>query len=239
MYFKYKPQAREYVLSDISLKIGAGEVLGIIGGTGSAKSSLVQLIPRLYDVSGGSLKIDGRDVREYDLAHLRDAVGMVLQKNTLFSGTVRENLLWGNKDADQAELDRACRIACADEIIQKLPNGYETDLGQGGVNISGGQKQRLCIARALLKRPKVLILDDSTSAVDTATEALIRARMQAELPAVTKIVITQRVAAIEGADLIAVLDNGRIDDIGSHAALIERNAIYRDICALQRKGAEV
>ncbi|OPZ67519.1 MAG: putative multidrug export ATP-binding/permease protein [Firmicutes bacterium ADurb.Bin467] len=235
--FKYKETAKEFALSDICLNILPGQTLGVIGGTGSAKSSLVQLIPRLYDVTDGSLKIDGRDVREYAVSKLRDAVGMVLQKNTLFSGTIRENLRWGSESAADEELDWACRIACADEFVAKLPAGYETELGQGGVNVSGGQKQRLCIARALLKRPKVLIFDDSTSAVDTATEARIRRRLAEELPGVTKIVITQRVSAIEGADRIVVLENGRIRAAGTHAELLERDPVYRDICRLQRRGA--
>jgi len=237
VFFKYRETARAFVLSDICLEIRAGETVGIIGGTGAAKSSLVQLIPRLYDVSRGSLKVDGRDVRDYAVAHLRDAVGMVLQKNTLFSGTIRENLLWGNEHATQDELDWACRIACADEFLSKLPEGYDTDLGQGGVNVSGGQKQRLCIARALLKRPRVLILDDSTSAVDTATESTIRARLQAELGDVTKIIITQRISAIEHADKIIVLEGGRITATGTHRELLGKSDVYRDICALQRKGA--
>jgi len=235
--FKYKETAKEFVLSDICLHIRPGEMVGIIGGTGSAKSSLVQLIPRLYDVTGGSLTIDGHDVREYGVKHLRDAVGMVLQKNTLFSGTIRENLKWGNEHATKEELDWACHIACADEFLSRLPDGYETDLGQGGVNVSGGQKQRLCIARALLKRPKVLIFDDSTSAVDTATEAKIRARLQQELRDVTKIIITQRVSAIESADLIVVLEGGKIIGVGTHGELLESNPVYQDIYALQRKGA--
>jgi ATP-binding cassette subfamily B protein len=235
--FKYKESAKEYVLSDVSLHIGAGQMVGIIGGTGSAKSSLVQLIPRLYDVSSGVLKIDGHDVKEYHLDHLRDAVGMVLQKNTLFSGTIRENLKWGNENATDEELNWACHIACADEFLQRMPEGYETDLGQGGVNVSGGQKQRLCIARALLKRPKVLIFDDSTSAVDTATEMKIRTRLQEELYDVTKIVITQRISSIEKADLIVVLDNGRINEIGTHEQLLKDNPIYQTIYEFQRKGA--
>lgn len=239
VFFKYKETAREYVLSDICLTLGPGQTLGIIGGTGSAKSSLVQLIPRLYDVTQGNLRIDGRDVRDYDLAHLRDAVGMVLQKNTLFSGTIRENLLWGNEHASQEELDWACRIACADELLAKMPQGYETDLGQGGVNVSGGQKQRLCIARALLKRPKVLILDDSTSAVDTATEARIRSRLQEEMGDVTKIFITQRISAIQNAHQILVLERGRIAALGTHEELLAQSPMYRDICALQSQGVGV
>lgn len=235
--FKYQETAKENVLSDICLHIGAGQTVGIIGGTGSAKSSLVQLIPRLYDVTSGSLKIDGYDAKEYPVAHLRDAVGMVLQKNTLFSGTIRENLKWGNEHATEEELDWACHIACVDEFLSRLPDGYETDLGQGGVNVSGGQKQRLCIARALLKRPKVLIFDDSTSAVDTATEAKIRERLAKDLKDTTKIFITQRINSIEHADLIVVLKDGKINEAGTHEELLANNPIYRDIYEFQRKGA--
>jgi len=234
--FKYQEAARENVLSDICLHIGAGQTVGIIGGTGSAKSSLVQLIPRLYDVTSGSLKIDGHDVKEYPIAHLRDAVGMVLQKNTLFSGTIRENLKWGNVDATEEELNWACHIACVDEFLPRLPDGYETDLGQGGVNVSGGQKQRLCIARALLKRPRVLIFDDSTSAVDTETEAKIRERLAENLKDTTKIFITQRINSIEHADLIVVLKDGKINEAGKHGELLAHNPIYRDIYEFQRKG---
>ncbi len=239
VYFKYRPTAKEYVLSDICLHIDAGSTVGVIGGTGSAKSSLVQLIPRLYDVSGGVLRVDGRDVREYSLEHLRDAVGVVLQKNTLFSGTILENLKWGNGRATQKELDWACGVACADEFLSRMPQGYETDLGQGGVNVSGGQKQRLCIARALLKRPKILILDDSTSAVDTATEARIRDNLNRELRGTTKIVVTQRLNSIRGADRIVVIENGRVNGIGTHEQLLARNPIYRDFYELQEKGAAV
>ncbi|MBW7572310.1 ABC transporter ATP-binding protein [Caproiciproducens faecalis] len=235
--FKYQETAKEFVLSDISLHIGAGQMVGIIGGTGSAKSSLVQLIPRLYDVTAGCLKIDGHDVKEYPLAPLRDAVGMVLQKNTLFTGTIRENLKWGNENATDEELDWACRIACADEFLSRMPEGYDTDLGQGGVNVSGGQKQRLCIARALLKRPKVLIFDDSTSAVDTATEAKIRRRLAENLKDTTKIIITQRISSIENADLIVVLEDGKINEAGTHEELLAHNPIYRDIYEFQQKGA--
>ena len=237
VFFKYRETAKEYVLSDISLHIGAGWTVGIIGGTGSAKSSLVQLIPRLYDVTSGSLKIDGHDVKEYALVPLRDAVGVVLQKNTLFSGTIRENLKWGNEDATDQELDWACHIACADEFLDRMPDGYETDLGQGGVNVSGGQKQRLCIARALLKRPRVLIFDDSTSAVDTATEAKIRSRLAESLKDTTKIIITQRISSIENADLIVVLEDGKINEAGTHEELLAHNPIYRDIYEFQQKGA--
>lgn len=235
--FKYQETAKKEVLSDICLHIDAGQMVGIIGGTGSAKSSLVQLIPRLYDVSSGSLTIDGHDVKDFPLAHLRDAVGMVLQKNTLFSGTIRENLKWGNADATQEELDWACHIACADEFLTRMPDGYETDLGEGGVNVSGGQKQRICIARALLKRPKVLIFDDSTSAVDTATEAKIRRRLAKNLTNTTKIIITQRISAIEDADLIVVLKDGKINEVGTHEELLTHNPIYRDIYEFQTKEA--
>jgi ATP-binding cassette subfamily B protein len=239
VYFKYRPDAREYVLSDICLHIEEGSTVGIIGGTGSAKSSLVQLIPRLYDVSSGTLRVSGRDVREYSLARLRDAVGVVLQKNILFSGTIRENLLWGNEKATREDLDWACRIACADEFLSRFPQGYDTDLGQGGVNVSGGQKQRLCIARALLKRPKILILDDSTSAVDAATEARIRDSLKRELGGMTKIMVTQRLNSIRDADQIVVLENGRINETGTHGQLLAHNPIYRDIYELQEKGAAV
>ncbi len=237
VFFKYREDEKEYVLTDINLHIDAGQTVGIIGGTGSAKSSLVQLIPRLYDVRSGVLKIDGCDVKEYPIAHLRDAIGMVLQKNTLFSGTIRENLLWGDENATQAQLDWACHIACADEFLRRMPGGYDTMLGQGGVNLSGGQKQRLCIARALLKRPHILIFDDSTSAVDTATEAKIRERMARELSNTTKIIITQRTSAIEDADLIVVLKEGKIDGTGTHEELLNTNRIYRGMYEFQRKGA--
>ncbi len=237
--FKYRATAREFVLSDISLQIQAGWTVGILGGTGSAKTSLVQLIPRLYDVTSGSLKIDSLDVKEYPMGHLREAVGMVLQKNTLFSGTIRENLRWGNPDATEADLNWACRIACADEFIAQLPQGYETMLGQGGVNVSGGQKQRLCIARALLKRPRVLIFDDSSSAVDMTTEAKIFSRLAEEYQDATKIIITQRVRTIEKADCIVLLENGKISAVGTHEQLMESSPIYQDIYGLQRKGAVV
>ncbi|HWQ43926.1 MAG TPA: ABC transporter ATP-binding protein [Desulfosporosinus sp.] len=235
--FKYQNSAKEYVLSDINLHIEAGQMVGIIGGTGSAKSSLVQLIPRLYDVTSGSLKIDGHDVKEFPITYLRDAVGMVLQNNTLFSGTIRDNLRWGNENATDEELEWACRIACVDELLERMPEGYETNLGQGGVNVSGGQKQRLCIARALLKRPRILIFDDSTSAVDTATEAKIRQRLSEELKNTTKIIITQRIGSIEEADLIVVLKNGKINEVGTHEELLKHNPIYQDIYEFQRKGA--
>lgn len=237
--FKYSAAAKEQVLSDINLHIAAGQTVGIIGGTGSAKTSLVQLIPRLYDVSAGQLKIDGHDVREYSLSHLRSAVGMVLQNNTLFSGTIRQNLQWGDENATDEQLDWACHIACVDEFLNRFPKGYDTDLGQGGVNVSGGQKQRLCIARALLRRPRVLIFDDSTSAVDTATEAKIRERISRALRDTTKIMITQRISAVESADLIVVLDNGRIDAAGTHSELLAANRIYQEMYEYQKKGAAV
>lgn len=233
--FKYSAAAQENVLEDICLRIPAGQTLGILGGTGSAKTSLVQLIPRLYDVTGGCVKVGGRDVREYRLEALRDAVGIVLQKNVLFSGTIRENLLWGNEQASDEELDWACRTACADEFLSRMPKGLDTELGQGGVNVSGGQKQRLCIARTLLKRPKVLIFDDSTSAVDTATEARIRAGLAA-LKDTTKIIIAQRVTSVMEADQILVLEDGRVNGIGTHAQLLAENAIYREIYESQMKG---
>ena len=233
--FKYSATAQENVLEDICLRIPAGQTLGILGGTGSAKTSLVQLIPRLYDVTGGCVKVGGRDVREYRLEALRDAVGIVLQKNVLFSGTIRENLLWGNEQASDEELDWACRTACADEFLSRMPKGLDTELGQGGVNVSGGQKQRLCIARTLLKRPKVLIFDDSTSAVDTATEARIRAGLAA-LKETTKIIIAQRVTSVMEADQILVLEDGRVNGIGTHAQLLAENAIYREIYESQMKG---
>ena len=236
VYFKYKEDAEEYVLSDITLHIDRGSTVGILGGTGSAKTTLVQLIPRLYDVSDGEIRIDGRSVKEYPVEHLRDAVGMVLQKNTLFSGTIRDNLLWGDENASDEDIAWACHIACVDEFIKSFPKGYDTDLGQGGVNVSGGQKQRLCIARALLKRPKVLIFDDSTSAVDTATEASIREGL-ASLKDTTKIIIAQRVTSVQHADQIIILDDGRIHAIGTHESLLEQDPIYQDIYYSQQEGA--
>ena len=235
--FKYRADAREFVLRDISLTIRAGETVGIIGGTGSAKSTLVQLIPRLYDITEGTLLVDGRPVDRYPLRHLRDAIAMVLQKNTLFSGTVLENLRWGKADASEEEIREACRIACVDEFIHRLEKGYDTELGQGGVNVSGGQKQRLCIARAILKRPKILILDDSTSAVDMVTEAKIREGLARSLPDTTKIIIAQRITSVLHADKIVVLDDGRIHDIGDHWTLLERSWIYQEIYHSQQEGA--
>lgn len=239
VYFKYREKAKEYVLSDINLHIRAGQTVGIVGQTGSAKTTLVQLIPRLYDVTEGKLLIDGKPVEKYPLRHLRDSVAMVLQKNTLFSGTLRENLLWGNKDASQEELEEACRIAGADEFIGRLERGYDTEMGQGGVNVSGGQKQRLCIARAILKKPKVLLLDDSTSAVDTATEARIRTMLQEKLPHMTKIIIAQRISSVRHADMIIVLDDGRIKGCGTHEELLENNRIYQEIYESQKEGADL
>lgn len=233
--FKYSREAQRYALSDINLSIKSGETVGIIGGTGSSKTTLVQLIPRLYDVSEGSVKVGGRDVREYDLKTLRDGVAMVLQKNVLFSGTIRENLLWGNKDAGEEELREACRLARADEFISRFPDGYDTRIDQGGANVSGGQKQRLCIARALIKKPKILILDDSTSAVDTATDAGIRSGMREYIPETTKIIIAQRVASVEDADRIIVMDGGKIVDIGTSEELLSRCEIYREIYLSQVK----
>ena len=239
VWFKYKKEAREYVLSDISFHIESGQTVGIIGQTGAAKTTLVQLIPRLYEAEKGRICIDGIPVEEYPMEHLRDAIAMVLQKNTLFSGSLLSNLKWGNENAGRKEVELACHIACADEFIDRLPKGYETEMGQGGVNVSGGQKQRLCIARALLKRPKVLILDDSTSAVDTATESSIRERMRKYLPDMTKIIIAQRISSVRHADQIIILDDGKVNDIGTHETLLERNEIYRQIYDSQKEGGEL
>ena len=234
--FSYKRGSDKNALSHIDLHIRSGETIGVIGGTGSGKSSLVNLICRLYDVSQGTVKVGGLDVRRYDMEALRNQVSVVLQKNTLFSGTILENLRWGNPDATEEECVAACQAACADEFIDRLPEGYHTYIHRGGSNVSGGQKQRLCIARALLKKPKILILDDSTSAVDTATDARIRAAMAKQIPGTTKIIIAQRVSSVEHADRILVLDNGRVDAFDTHEHLLESNAIYREIYDSQVKG---
>ena len=236
--FSYKKGKGKPCLKNINLPIRAGETVGIIGGTGSSKSSLVQLIPRLYDVTKGSVSVGGIDVREYDIETLRNAVAMVLQKNVLFSGTIKENLRWGDKDASDEELIRVCKLACADEFIQRFPEQYDTWIEQGGSNVSGGQKQRLCIARALLKKPRILILDDSTSAVDTHTDAMIRKAFREEIPDTTKIIIAQRVASVEDADLILVMNDGRIVASGNHAELMKSSDIYREIYTSQTKGGE-
>ena len=234
--FVYASKADKKVLSNINLHIASGETLGIIGGTGSSKSSLVQLIPRLYDVTSGSLTLGGVDVRKYDLDTLRNAVAMVLQKNELFSGTIAENLRWGDEKATDEEIKEACRLACADEFINAMPKGYETYIEQGGTNVSGGQKQRLCIARALLKKPKVLILDDSTSAVDTRTDALIQKALKEYLPETTKIIIAQRISSVQNADKIIVLDDGKVGAVGTHDELLKTCDIYREVFASQQKG---
>ena len=236
--FKYSRKARRNALENIDLHIASGMTVGVLGGTGSGKSTLVQLIPRLYDVSQGCVKVGGVDVRDYDLDTLRSAVSMVLQKNLLFSGTIRDNLRWGNEIATDAEMEEACRLAQADGFIQSFPDGYDTWIEQGGANVSGGQKQRLCIARALLKKPRILILDDSTSAVDTHTDALIREGFRKFIPETTKIIIAQRIASVQDADMIIVMDNGRIADMGDHRSLMERSPIYREIYQQQNKGGE-
>ena len=231
--FSYNKEAEEPVLQDISFHVNAGEMIGIIGGTGSSKSTLVSLISRLYDTDSGSVQVGGRDVREYDLEALRNQVSVVLQKNVLFSGTILENLRWGNKDAGEEECKRAARLACADEFIERMPEGYHTYIEQGGSNVSGGQRQRLCIARALLKKPKILILDDSTSAVDTATDARIRAALREEIADTTKFIIAQRISSVKDCDKIIVMDQGRIDGFDTHENLMEKNRIYREVYASQ------
>ena len=234
--FSYHKGSSKPVLQDIDLHIRPGEVIGIIGGTGSAKSSLVQLIPRLYDATAGSVKVGGVDVRDYAMEALRDQVSMVLQKNVLFSGTIYDNLRWGSECATDEECRRACRLACADEFIDRFPDGYDTYIEQGGSNVSGGQKQRLCIARALLKKPKILILDDSTSAVDTATDAKIRRAFREEIPDTTKLIIAQRISSVQGADRVVVLDDGRINGVGTHEELLANNEIYREVYNSQTQG---
>ena len=239
VYFKYHTDAAEYVLSDISFHISPGQTVGIIGQTGAAKSTLVQMIPRLYEATEGTVYIDGHPVYEYPLKELRDSIAMVLQKNTLFSGTVKDNLRWGKEDATDREIEDACRIACVDEFIDRLEHGYDTELGQGGVNVSGGQKQRLCIARAVLKSPKVMILDDSTSAVDTATEAKIREGLAGSMPGTTKIIIAQRISSVSHADQIIILEDGTVNAIGSHETLLASNRIYQEIYYSQQEGANL
>ena len=236
--FRYSATAKLDALHDVNLHIPAGSTVGILGATGSSKSTLVQLIPRLYDVTGGCLKVGGVDVRNYDLEALRDDVAMVLQKNTLFSGTIKDNLRWGNPNATDEELIHACKLACADEFIQSFPDKYDTHIEQGGSNVSGGQKQRLCIARALLKKPKILILDDSTSAVDTHTDAMIRKAFREEIPGTTKLIIAQRVSSIQDADLILIVDGGTIAESGSHEQLMQTSAMYRHLFETQQKGRE-
>ena len=234
--FSYKKDSQEPVLKDINLSIRSGETIGIIGGTGSAKSSLVNLISRLYDVTEGSIKVGGKDVRSYDMETLRNEVAVVLQKNVLFSGTILDNLRWGDKNASEEECKRVCRLACADEFIDRMPEGYNTYIEQGGSNVSGGQKQRLCIARALLKKPKVLILDDSTSAVDTATDAKIRKAFLTEIPETTKLIIAQRISSVQDADRIIVMENGKVNGFGSHEELLKTNEIYREVYESQTGG---
>lgn len=236
--FKYAKASKRFALEDVNLHIESGMTVGIIGGTGSSKSSLVQLIPRLYDATEGKVKVGGVDVRNYDLDTLRGSVAMVLQKNLLFSGTIKENLRWGNPDATDEEIVEACRLACADEFVSSFPDGYDTYIEQGGTNVSGGQKQRLCIARALLKKPKILILDDSTSAVDTKTDALIRQGFRSFIPTTTKIIIAQRISSVEDADMIIVMDGGKIVNIGTHDELLVSSDIYKEVYEQQTKGGD-
>ena len=237
--FRYNPDSEAWNLEDIDLSIPSGATVGILGGTGSAKSTLVSLIPRLYEATEGRVLVGGRDVKEYTMEHLRDACAMVLQKNTLFSGTIRENLRWGDSKATDQEIEEACRIACASEFIEKMPDGYDTYIEQGGTNVSGGQKQRLCIARAILRRPKVLILDDSTSAVDTATDAAIRQGLRSTLPGTTKLIIAQRISSVQDADMIVVLDDGKISGVGTHEELMKTNQIYREVYQSQQEGVSI
>ena len=239
VYFKYHATAEDWNLTDIDLHIESGMTVGILGGTGSAKSTLVSMIPRLYEVDEGAVYVGGRNVKDYTMEALRSGCAMVLQKNTLFSGTIRENLRWGRADATDAEIEEACRMACADEFIQRMPDGYDTYIEQGGTNVSGGQKQRLCIARAILRRPKVLILDDSTSAVDTATDAKIRGALKTALPGATKLIIAQRITSVMDADMILVLDDGRVVGQGTHAQLMESCEIYREVYESQQEGVSI
>ena len=236
--FKYSAQAQKFALCDIDLHIDSGMTVGIIGGTGSSKSTLIQLIPRLYDVTEGSVKVGGVDVRDYSIESLRNSVAVVLQKNLLFAGTIKENLRWGNPDASDEEIEEACRLAQADEFVRSFPNGYDSMIEQGGTNVSGGQKQRLCIARALLKKPKILILDDSTSAVDTKTDAFIRAGFKSYIPTTTKIIIAQRISSVQDADLILVMENGKIADRGTHEELLKTSEIYREVYEQQTNGGD-
>ena len=236
--FRYSAKAQHRALKEVNLHIPSGATVGILGATGSSKTTLVQLIPRLYDVSEGTLKVGGVDVRDYDLEVLRDNVAMVLQKNTLFSGSIKENLRWGNANATDEELVHACQLACADDFIQGFPDGYDTHIEQGGTNVSGGQKQRLCIARALLKKPRILILDDSTSAVDTHTDAMIRKAFREEIPNTTKLIIAQRISSIQDSDIIIVMENGQVNCVGSHDELMESSPIYREIFEAQQKGRD-
>ena len=239
VYFKYHPTSESWNLTDIDLHIESGMTVGILGGTGSAKTTLVSMIPRLYEVNEGAVSVGGRNVREYTMEALRDGCAMVLQKNTLFSGTIRENLRWGREDATDQEIEEACRMACADEFIQRMPNGYDTYIEQGGTNVSGGQKQRLCIARAILRQPKVLILDDSTSAVDTATDAKIRGALKTALPGATKLIIAQRITSVMDADMILVLDDGRVVGQGTHEQLMDSCEIYREVYESQQEGVSI
>ncbi len=239
VYFKYHTTAEDWNLTDIDLHIESGMTVGILGGTGSAKSTLVSMIPRLYEVNEGAVYVGGRNVKDYTMEALRSGCAMVLQKNTLFSGTIRENLRWGRADATDTEIEEACRMACADEFIRRMPDGYDTYIEQGGTNVSGGQKQRLCIARAILRRPKVLILDDSTSAVDTATDAKIRGALKTALPGATKLIIAQRITSVMDADMILVLDDGRVVGQGTHAQLMESCEIYREVYESQQEGVSI
>jgi len=236
--FRYSKEAQHRALKEVTLHIPSGATVGILGGTGSSKSTMVQLIPRLYDVTEGTLKVGGIDVRDYDLEVLRDNVAMVLQKNVLFSGSIKENLRWGNPDATDEEMVKACKLACAHDFIESFPDKYDTHIEQGGTNVSGGQKQRLCIARALLKKPKILILDDSTSAVDTATDASIRKAFREEIPGTTKLIIAQRVSSVQEADMIIILDNGMVSNVGTHEELLARSPIYQEVYYSQEKGRE-